>query len=205
MNTTNSSQLPSQLLSSAGWMLIGDCIRKINEVDSAAPSSLMPTMMDEGFITSCPQNAFNLQVDAINQILSPLAFHKEMTSLAQKRLALKSSALGYPQPASSSLSLPQTTMYLPLFSFNALIPFFNFTFISQYCSISSVRDILFLLSNSIKQASFEHSIISAAKKRSFPASVLPPDMLSLLDTEGDFAERKDFFSTEEEGELKRAL
>ncbi|KAH7821618.1 uncharacterized protein MONOS_9351 [Monocercomonoides exilis] len=211
MNTTNSSQLPSQLLSSAGWMLSGDRIRKISEADSAAPSSLMQTMMDEGIITSGPQKA--------------------MTSLAQKRLAGKSSALGYPQSASSSSallapvmptspsssssssssfassssSLPPTTMYLPPSSPNALLPSFYSTFISQHHSISSVRDALLLLSDAVKQASFEHRIISAAQKRSFPASILPPDMLSLLDTEGDFAESKDFFSTVDEGELKRAI
>ncbi|KAH7821755.1 uncharacterized protein MONOS_15834 [Monocercomonoides exilis] len=110
MNATNSSQLPSQLLSSAGWILSGDRIRKISEADSAAPSSLMSTMMDEGFITSCPQNVFNMLVDTVNPILSPLAFYKAMTSLAQKRLAGKSSALGYPQSASSSSSLPPTSI-----------------------------------------------------------------------------------------------
>ncbi|KAH7815636.1 uncharacterized protein MONOS_1273 [Monocercomonoides exilis] len=55
MNATNSSQLPSQQLSSTGWMLSWDRIRKISEADSATQSSLMQTMMDEGIITSGPQ------------------------------------------------------------------------------------------------------------------------------------------------------
>ncbi|KAH7826925.1 uncharacterized protein MONOS_2617 [Monocercomonoides exilis] len=154
-----------------------------------------------------------------------------MTYLVQKRLAGKSNALGYPQSASSSSallapvmptspssssspsssfassssSLPPTTMYLPPSSPNALLPSFYSTFISRHRSISSIRDALFLLSYAIKQASFEHRIISTAQKRNFPDSILPPDMLSLLSTEGDFAERKDFFSTVDEGELKRAI
>ncbi|KAH7823663.1 uncharacterized protein MONOS_14242 [Monocercomonoides exilis] len=52
MNTTNSCQLPSQLLGSAGWMLSRDRIRKISEADSATQSSLIQMMMDEGSIAS---------------------------------------------------------------------------------------------------------------------------------------------------------
>ncbi|KAK2951395.1 putative Mitogen-activated protein kinase kinase kinase 5 [Blattamonas nauphoetae] len=77
--------------------------------------------------------------------------------------------------------------------------------IAQNSTQTSLKSAILNFAEAVRLVSIDSATITEAQQKLFPHSIQPPDMLTLADIDGDFAEGRDFFSRISERDLSAVL
>ncbi|KAK2964923.1 hypothetical protein BLNAU_224 [Blattamonas nauphoetae] len=186
--------------------------------------------INDALIIHGPGMIFNLLVDASTPLLSPFTFHEysaAMYKLLRAQIENKDKKIQLVTPLQAQLNTltlsngvtfhlpsgvtPRTLspstflgiLQLPALSIKAPSPLQLLS--AQSMTILSLKSAILNFAESIRLASMDAKAIINAQQELYPSSTQPPDMITLADLDGDFAEGRDFFGKISELDMNNVL